>query len=169
MLQNGYNEKILLENYGIRYWNRHERSALQSAAVQVVDWQWQLWTAFSTIFFHHHDSLSQPFLIEQLLCLKILFCKSCQGTQKPRGELLSRPRRPFWGPWRPFLILQAVWRCRQWARAPFAANICWLNHSFDIKNWPYAIPVTPAMPRTLWTSNVLWCLNAWFCVHCSNA
>ena len=26
-------------------------------------------------------------------------------------------------PWRPFWILQAVWRCRQWASAPFAARL----------------------------------------------
>ena len=52
------------------------------------------------------------------------------------------PVRHFGAPWRPFWILQAVRRCRRWARAPFAARLVFYNNSlmdpeFRKKMWKF--------------------------------
>ena len=96
----------------------HERAALQQSAFgqstagnDIVATILISPFLFSSPFFSPFP-LSRPFLIEGVLGSKTYFVNVAWSAQKPRGRHLSRPRRPFLGPWQPFWILQAVRHCR---------------------------------------------------------
>ena len=53
----------------------------------------------SVFFFSHRRSARLK---------KTYFAKVDGSAQKPGGRLLSRLRQPFWGPWQPFWIFEAI-------------------------------------------------------------
>ena len=76
--------------------NWQERLALQSVAVQAVDWHADSGPLFSLLFssFLRHNLFSKKECSDQ----KTHLAKVDGSAQKPRSTPFSRPRQPFWGP-----------------------------------------------------------------------
>ena len=90
---------------------------------------------------------------------------------------LSRPRQPFWGPLP--AILQAVRRCRQWARAPVAARLVFsiiIFLTFPLRGIFFFLPKKFLsrsaffLLKKLFISVIIIChlfgLNIWLCLLC---